>query len=166
MRLGHLVCILVAAGSLTACTAQNGASSMSPGPGSPGSTSGAGSSTDPNAATDGSDACPHPQPVSLGRPGIEGTATLTTSGGRLVFAASGFLHGGPLDPPQGATMLRLGDPAKPPVYDPARATVANTTIEVLVKEGEQKPSTCRLAPTGCGAPTPSSSRCRRVRPPP
>lgn len=55
-----------------------------------------------------------------------------------MFTATGFYHGGPLDPPRGATLLSLGDISTPPSYDAPRSVVANAKFQVSVQESEEK----------------------------
>jgi hypothetical protein len=78
--------------------------------------------------------------VSLGRPGIPGpTALFSTTGGDFLVSASGFLHGGPLDPPRGVTQVTFGLASAPPSYNPRSASVSGALRVVTVHEGSASP---------------------------
>lgn len=94
--------------------------------------SGGSTSTQPPACAVGADV------AELGRPGQSGPPALfTTSGADLYVSASGFLHGGPLDPPTGVTLVSFGPGDKLPTFDRQRNVVTNVETEVTVREGEQ-----------------------------
>lgn len=78
--------------------------------------------------------------VELGRPGRSGPpAQFTTSGAELFVTASGFLHGGPLDPEVGITMVSVGPADEPPTWDPQRNTITNVQEQAQVREGQVTP---------------------------